>query len=341
VRGAGAIFGGIVAVPAALKGTVELALLIDAGDITGAGADLFKAGVGKAMSVAAARRLVAREARIVAERETRVVLKKLARTKAFMALSQAEREQVQRIVYWEKQRELFRGYLQAARAEQRVVRQARKKARPAERAALEARQTAASTGEEIARAEPVAGRLPRNHAYAGHEYPRSELPTPYRNQGLTFKPSGYPDFEPYAKVLPNGEKKVHIACTGSRRADFAAADRAAKLEDRRLDPRVHGRPSSARWVAQVEQAAPCDGPRPRHPGPVPCRSTRSPSAHNSPVRTDLRLSSCQPPCGDPSVSLPQSVQRNSLGQDAELVRARHVIKAIASAYEPALLTARG
>jgi hypothetical protein len=183
------------------------------------------------MSVAAARRLVAREARIVAERETRVVLKKLARTKAFTALSQAEREQVQRIIYWEKQREIFRGYLKAARAEQRAVRQALKKAKPAERAALEARRAAASTGEEIAKAEPVAGRLPRNHAYAGHEYPRSELPSQYRKQGLRFKDSGYPDFEPYAKVLPNGEKKVHIACTGSRRADFAAADRAAKLEE--------------------------------------------------------------------------------------------------------------
>jgi filamentous hemagglutinin len=102
--------------------------------------------------------------------------------------------------------------------------------RPAERAALEARQAAAATGEEIAKAEPVAGQLPRNHAYAGHEYPRSALPSRYQKQGLRFKETGYPDFEPYAKVLPNGEKKVRIAYTGSRRADFTAAREAAGLE---------------------------------------------------------------------------------------------------------------
>jgi len=146
VRGAGAILGGLVAVPPALKGAVEIALLINAGDITGAGADLFKAGVGKAMSVAAARRLVAREARIVAERDMRVVAKQLAGQKAFAALSQAEQERVLRIVYWEKQRQFFRGYLNAARAEQRAVRQALKKAKPAERAALEARRAAVSDG---------------------------------------------------------------------------------------------------------------------------------------------------------------------------------------------------
>jgi hypothetical protein len=231
VRGAGAIFGGVVAVPAAIKGAVELALLAEAGDITGAGADLFKAGVGKAMSVAVARRLVAREARIVAERETRAVVKKLAGQNAFAALSQGEREQVQRIVYWEKQREFFRGDLQAARAEQRAMRQALKKAKPAEQAALEARRTAAATGEEIAKAEPVAGQLPRNHAYAGREYPRSQLPPQYREKGLRFKETGYPDFEPYAKMLPNGEKKVRIAYTGARRTDDAAALKAAKLEE--------------------------------------------------------------------------------------------------------------
>jgi len=33
-----------------------------------------------------------------------------------------------------------------------------------------------------------------------------------------------------AKTLPNGEKKVHIAYQGSRPADAAAANKAAKLE---------------------------------------------------------------------------------------------------------------
>jgi len=230
VRGAGAIFGGLVAVPAALKGAVEIGLLIDAGDITGAGADLFKAGAGKALSVAAARTIVAQEARIAAEREMHAVVKALAEKKVFTSLSKAEQERVLRIVYWEKQRQFFRGYLKAATAEQRAVRQALKKAKPVERAALEARQAAAQTGEEIAKAEPVAGRLPRNHAYAGHEYPPSKLPPAYRKQGLRFKDTGYPDFEPYATVLPNGQKKVRIAYAG-RNADAAVANKAAKLEE--------------------------------------------------------------------------------------------------------------
>jgi len=230
VRGAGAIFGGVIAVPAALQGAVEIALLIDAGDITGAGADLFKAGVGKAMSVAAARRLVAREARIAAEHEMRAVVKQLASRKAFTALAKAEQDRVLRIVYWQKQRQFFRAYLNAARQEQRAIRQALKKARPAERVALDARQAAAHTGEEIAKVEPVAGQLPRNHAYAGHEFPRSQLPPKYRERGLRFKDTGYPDFEPYAMVLPNGQKKVKIALTGSRSADETAANAAVKLK---------------------------------------------------------------------------------------------------------------
>jgi len=231
VRGAGAIFGGVIAVPTALQGTVELALLIDAGDITGAGADLFKAGIGKGLSVAAARRLVAEEARIVADREMRVVAQQLATREAFTSLAKAEQARVLNIVSWEKQRQFFRGYLRAAREEQRAIRQALKKAKATERISLHTRQATAEMGEEIAKVEPVAGRLPRNHAYAGHEFPRSELPPKYRKQGLRFTDTGYPDFDPYALVLPNGQKKVRIALTGSRKADAIAAKAAARLED--------------------------------------------------------------------------------------------------------------
>jgi hypothetical protein len=56
------------------------------------------------------------------------------------------------------------------------------------------------------------------------------LPPKYRKQGLRFTDTGYPDFEPYAMVLPNGQKKVRIAYTGSRDADIAAANAATKLE---------------------------------------------------------------------------------------------------------------
>ena len=235
VRGAGAIFGGVIAVPTALQGSVEIALLIDAGDVTGAGADLFKAGlkagVGKGLSVAAARRLVAHEARIAADREMHVVAQQLAAREAFTALSKAEQERIMFIVYWEKQRQFFRGYLKAAREEQRAIRQALKKAKATERISLHTRQATAEMGEEIAKVEPVAGRLPRNHAFAGHEFPPERLPPKYRKQGLRFTDTGYPDFEPYAMMLPNGQKKVKIVLTGSRGADETAAFAAAKLED--------------------------------------------------------------------------------------------------------------
>jgi hypothetical protein len=203
VRGAIALFGGLVGVPEALKGVVELALLIEAGDITGAGGslfkDLFKAGFGRATSVALAREVVAREARIVAEREVRVVMKQLATKKAFTSLAREEQERVLRIVYWEKQRQFFRGYLQAAKAEQRAVGQALQKAKGTQRIPLSSRRATAVMGEEIARVEPVAGRLPRNHAYAGRSFPPERLPP-------------------------------RVVFTGSRDAEVAAANAAVQLE---------------------------------------------------------------------------------------------------------------
>lgn len=234
VRGAGALFGGLLPVPEALAGAVELALLIEAGDLTGAGGSLFQKGIGKAASIAAARRIVAHEARIAAAKELRGLMKQLAAKKVFTALTKVERDQVLRVVYWENQRRFFRGYLAAAKAEKRAVRKALRTAKPSNVAALEARRLAADTGEEIAKVEPVAGRLPQNHAYAGKEFPRTELPPPYRKQGLRFKDTGYPDFEPYAKTLPNGKKTVHIEYRGSHEADFAAARKAVGLEK---DPR--------------------------------------------------------------------------------------------------------
>ena len=87
------------------------------------------------------------------------------------------------------------------------------------------------TGEKIAQAEPIAGRLPANHAYAGEEFPRSALPKRFRERGLRFKETGYPEVEPYAKTLPNGQKKVHIDYQGTRPKDVVAANKAAGLEE--------------------------------------------------------------------------------------------------------------
>jgi hypothetical protein len=231
----GGLFGGVIPVPDCLKGAVELGLIIEQGDIAGAGGNLFRIGlrkgVQKGLTIAAVRRLLAREARIAADRETRALLRQLTRRKAFASLSDLERTQVRRILYWEKQRQFFRGYLDAAKAERRAAREALAKANSAKRAAIEGREAVAAAGEEVARVEPVAGRLPANHAYAGQEFPRAALPKKYQERGLRFKDTGYPDFEPYAKVLPNGKKEVRIALTGSRRGDFSAAVKAAGLDD--------------------------------------------------------------------------------------------------------------
>ncbi len=61
---------------------------------------------------------------------------------------------------------------------------------------------------------------------------RDQLPPKYREKGLRFKSTGYPDFEPYAMTLPNGKKTLHIELTGSRDADRIAANRAAGSSDR-------------------------------------------------------------------------------------------------------------
>jgi filamentous hemagglutinin len=82
----------------------------------------------------------------------------------------------------------------------------------------------------------VTGRLPRNHEFAGKEFPRELLPPKYREKGLRFKTTGYPDFEPYAMTLPNSKKTVRIELTGDRAADFAAANKAAGLKQQ---PRNH------------------------------------------------------------------------------------------------------
>lgn len=231
VRGAGAVFGGVIAVPAALKGLVEIGLLIDAGDITGAAGDLFKKGIGKAASIATARRVLAREARVFARQEVKAIAKHMAMDKAFRALAKEERAQLMRIWLWETQRKYFRAYLKAAKAEQRVVSNALKRAKPGDLAALTARDAAAHASEEVATVEPVAGRLPRNHQYAGKEFPRELTPEQFRNKALRFKATGYPDFEPFAKTLPNGKKVVHLEYQGSRTTDFAAANRACGFEE--------------------------------------------------------------------------------------------------------------
>jgi A nuclease of the HNH/ENDO VII superfamily with conserved WHH len=231
VPSAVALFGGIISVPAALRGFVEVALIISSGDMSGAGAQLFKRGLGKLASALAVRNMVAREARHAAVRETKSVIERLAKDKrtasAWAKATAEERDQVRRIVYWELQRKYFQGYLDA-------VKQAKARAKAALRKAptsSDAQQSlqAAELAEEAATVSPVAGRLPQNHEFAGKQFPSDLLPPEYRKQGLRFTDKGFPDFEPHAMTLPNGKKYVEIQYMGSHRGDFAAATSKAGL----------------------------------------------------------------------------------------------------------------
>ena len=238
VRMAGAIAGGVITIPAALKGVVEILLLADAGDITGAGANAFKA-LGKeiaGMSAAALRSVVANEARAACERELRVTIERMARSPRWQALAAEERIRAVRIAYYELQRKFFRGFAKAAKDAERTATKALRGAAGARKIAAQESLDAARVGAEAAEVEPVAGRLPRNHELAGKEFPREQLPPKYREKGLRFKNTGYPDFEPYAMTLPNGKKAVKIELTGSRRLDEALANKAAGLE---RTPRGH------------------------------------------------------------------------------------------------------
>lgn len=269
VRGAVALFGGLINVPDALRGAVELGILINQGDVAGVGQDLFKqglkSGAKKFASAAMARTVLAREARVAAFKETKTVLGHLAENEAYKALSLEEKQQVARIIYWQKQREIFEGALKAAQEEQRTVglitratkgkasahevaalakrlakddpevsaiagRVARGEATADDLVRLDQRMAYASQMEEAAKVEPVAGRLPRNHEFAGKEFPRERLPERFRSQGLRFKETGYPDFEPYAMELPSGGKSVRIEYTNSLKKDFQAANEAAGLQ---------------------------------------------------------------------------------------------------------------
>jgi hypothetical protein len=170
VRMAGAIAGGVIAIPAALKGFVEILLLADAGDITGEGANLFKT-FGREMagvSAAAVREWLAGEARQFCEREVQAAAERFASDPAWIALSDDEQRRVMEIAWYEQMRRFFRGFGKAAK-------DAEPELKDAARVAMEA-----------AGVEPVAGRLPANHEYAGKEFPREQLPRKYRDKGLRF-----------------------------------------------------------------------------------------------------------------------------------------------------------
>jgi hypothetical protein len=162
VRMAGAIAGGVITIPAALKGVVEILLLADAGDVTGAGASAFKALSKEiaSMSAAALRSLVANEARAACERELRATIERMARAPRWQALTTEERVRAVRIAYYELQRKFFRGFAKAAKDAERTATSALRGAAGARKIAAQESLDAARVGAEAAEVEPVAGRLP-------------------------------------------------------------------------------------------------------------------------------------------------------------------------------------
>ena len=183
------------------------------------------------MSATALRELVAHEARAACTREVEAAVKRLAHSPQWLALSAEEQIRAMRITYFESMRRYFRGFREAAQGAERTATNALSRSVGVRRAMAQESVDAGRVGAEAAEVEPVAGRLPRNHEFAGKEFPRDLLPPKYREKGLRFKSSGYPDFEPYAATLPNGKKTVRIELTGSRRADEALANKAVGLEE--------------------------------------------------------------------------------------------------------------
>jgi hypothetical protein len=119
------LFGGLIDIPAALKGLVELALIVSDGNITGAGAGLFRKGLGKLASAAATRRMIASEARRAAVKETKAAIQAIkadrVKSATWSAATQAEREAATRRIYWELQRTYFDAYRRAAKQAKRDV----------------------------------------------------------------------------------------------------------------------------------------------------------------------------------------------------------------------------
>ncbi len=228
-----ALFGGLIGIPAALKGLVEVALIIADGNITGAGAGLFRKGLGQIASAAAARKMIASEARRAAVKELTAAIDAIkadrVRGSVWKAATKAEREAATRRIYWELQRTYFDAYQKAAKQAKREARAALDKS--AGDLAAQQKLTHAELAEEATNVKPIAGRLPPNHKYAGHDFPNELLPPKYRKKGVRFSKEGHPDFAPHARELPNGKNYVEIEYTGSRRADEALANKKAKLAE--------------------------------------------------------------------------------------------------------------
>lgn len=221
------LFGGLHNVPGALRDSVEQALIRLSGGITEAGAQLFKRDLGKLASEVTARR-IAREARW-AVRKLKPVIERIGMEEQAASvwgqMTIEEQKQARYVIDWQLRRDYFKGYCEAAKQASTQARVDLVK----DPHSIDAQQRlrTAELAEAAATVSPIAGRLPVNHELAGKMIPVDQLPPAYREQGVKFTDTGFPDFESHARPLPNGEKYVEIQLTGSRRDDSAAANEEA------------------------------------------------------------------------------------------------------------------
>ena len=261
VRGGGgfSLFGFTIAIPAAYAGAVELALLIESGNVIGFGPKMVQKAASEATEqlvkkggTAALRRSLKRAAAEETAKSMRAIRKEIAaaktaskrlpvnqltkRQRQLLAewghLTAEEAKRAMRVTSWELQRRYFQSALKSAKAEGRALRKSLGRTKDlGKRADLRRRLDQVDALAEAAQVQPIAGRLPIGHRFAGQNFPASKLPKKYRAGGLRIDANGFPDFEPYAYTLKNGKKSVRIEYTGSRDADFRAANKAAGLTE--------------------------------------------------------------------------------------------------------------
>ena len=253
--GSFSILGFHVYIPPAFAGAVEVALILNDGDITGFGKsvvkDLLKDVAKKVLSKSSRRAgvilLRSQLRRQIVERSAQQMRKlnqeiktALRATGSLSAeqkqlvkqwgnLSKEELARAQRVTYWEMQRRYFQETVKAAKQEAKKIQKGL--SHLPNNPDLKARLSRVEDIVEAAEVQPIAGRMPIGHRYAGQQYPKDLLPRQYRVKGVFIDSQGFPEFESFAKQLPNGKLSVPIEYTGRREADFAAANAAAGLKE--------------------------------------------------------------------------------------------------------------
>lgn len=257
------LFGFTISIPESLVGPVEIALIIDDGNIAGFGVGTVRKALEEATeravergvkkgTVAATRRALKREAAEAVARRMRALRKELATARRLPAnqlskrqrallkewgqLTREETKRAMRVTAWQMERRFFDETLRAARKEAKTLRRGIRRTKDlGKRADLAHKLKAADNMADAARVKPVAGRLPINHRYAGQDFPRERLPPEYQAKGVHINADGFPEFEPHAMTLPNGKKRVHVELTGGRTPDEKIANRLAGLDETPVD----------------------------------------------------------------------------------------------------------